>query len=224
MYTDQRKVVQKGENGEKEVTYKDRYVNGKLVKTTVDSEKVLKAAVNQKTLVGTLRRVNKIKLKNGLTPISDLKVPSYVKLDQNGVPTKYKKVVDGKAAAYSGGWGTASGRKAMPGHIAVDPSNSRTGRKCGSFQPMVNMFTVMRSQPTPADSCSRKRLLWICICIRMRRPAAGVPGRFASTFCNPLSFPQITEQKRRLAAVDCYAVHGGCFFPGMDLSALKFMI
>ena len=87
MYTDQRKVVQKGENGEKEVTYKDRYVNGKLVKTTVDSEKVLKAAVNQKTLVGTLRRVNKIKLKNGLTPISDLKVPSYVKLDQNGVPT-----------------------------------------------------------------------------------------------------------------------------------------
>ena len=121
MYTDQRKVVQKGENGEKEVTYKDCYVNGKLVKTTVDSEKVLKAAVNQKTLVGTLRRVNKIKLKNGLTPISDLKVPSYVKLDQNGVPTKYKKVVDGKAAAYSGGWGTASGRKAMPGHIAVDP-------------------------------------------------------------------------------------------------------
>lgn len=76
MYTDQRKVVQKGENGEKEVTYKDRYVNGKLVKTTVDSEKVLKEAVDQKTLVGTLRRVTKIKLKNGLTPISDLKVPS----------------------------------------------------------------------------------------------------------------------------------------------------
>lgn len=121
MYTDQRKVVQKGENGEKEVTYKDRYVNGKLVKTTVDSEKVLKEAVDQKTLVGTLRRVTKIKLKNGLTPISDLKVPSYVKLDQNGVPTKYKKIVDGKAAAYSGGWGTASGRKPMPGHIAVDP-------------------------------------------------------------------------------------------------------
>ena len=73
------------------------------MKTTVDSEKVLKAAVNQKTLVGTLRRVNKIKLKNGLTPISDLKVPSYVKLDQNGVPTNTKSG-DGKAAAYSGGW------------------------------------------------------------------------------------------------------------------------
>lgn len=121
MYTDQRKVVQKGENGEKEVTYKDRYVNGKLVKTTVDSEKILKKAVAQKTLVGTLRRVTKIKLKNGLTPISDLKVPSYVKLDQNGIPTNYRKIVDGKAAAYSGGWGTASGRKPMPGHIAVDP-------------------------------------------------------------------------------------------------------
>ncbi len=121
MYTDQRKVMQKGENGEKEVTYRDRYVNGKLVKTIVDSEKILKEAVDQKTLVGTLRRVTKIKLKNGLTPISDLEVPSYVKLDQNGVPTKYKKIVDGKAAAYSGGWGTASGRKAMPGHIAVDP-------------------------------------------------------------------------------------------------------
>lgn len=121
LYTDQRKVVQKGENGEKEVTYKDRYVNGKLVKTVVDSEKILKKAVAQKTLVGTLRRVSKIKLKNGLTPISDLKVPSHVKLDRNGVPTKYKKIVDGKAAAYSGGWGTASGRKPMPGHIAVDP-------------------------------------------------------------------------------------------------------
>ena len=121
MYTDQRKVVQKGQNGEKEVTYKDRYVNGELVKTTVDSEKILKQAVDQKTLVGTLRRINKIKLKNGLTPISDLEVPSYVKIDANGVPTKYKKIVDGKAAAYSGGWGTASGRKPMPGHIAVDP-------------------------------------------------------------------------------------------------------
>lgn len=121
MYTDQRKVVQKGQNGEKEVAYRDRYVNGKLVKTTVDSEKILKKAVAQKTLVGTLRRVTKIKLKNGLTPISDLKVPSHVKLNANGVPTKYKKIVDGKAAAYSGGWGTASGRKPMPGHIAVDP-------------------------------------------------------------------------------------------------------
>ena len=62
-------------------------------------------------------------LKNGGTPISELTPPSSLTLE-NGVPTSYKRVVTGKAAAYSASAGakTASGRTVKPGYIAVDPN------------------------------------------------------------------------------------------------------
>lgn len=40
---------------------------------------------------------------------------------QTACPKNYKRIVDGTATAYYGGTGTASGRKPMPGHIAVNP-------------------------------------------------------------------------------------------------------
>ena len=59
--------------------------------------------------------------KNTDAAISELNVPSSLKLDENGIPVNYKRAVKGKATAYTGDPGTASGRKPMPGHIAVDP-------------------------------------------------------------------------------------------------------
>lgn len=123
MYKGSTKVSQKGVNGTKEVTYKDKYVDGKLSGSSVVSEKIVKAPVDQITLIGIKERpVSVAALKNGGRMISELSVPSRVNIE-NGVPTSYKSVVRGKAAAYyaSAGSKTASGRPAMPGHIAVDP-------------------------------------------------------------------------------------------------------
>lgn len=47
------KVTTKGLDGQKEVTYKKIVKNGKLVSDSASSEKVIKAATNQVTLVGT---------------------------------------------------------------------------------------------------------------------------------------------------------------------------
>ena len=49
-------------------------------------------------------------------------MPSDVELDENGIPVNYTSKTSAKATAYTGDPETASGRKPMPGHIAVDPS------------------------------------------------------------------------------------------------------
>ncbi len=124
LYKGTSKVTRKGINGEKNVTYKDKYVDGKLVSSTVESEEITKEPIAQITQVGTKEKpVTVAALKNGGTMISELAVPSRIKIE-NGVPTSYKSIVTGKAAAYTAKAGakTASGRVAMPGHIAVNPN------------------------------------------------------------------------------------------------------
>lgn len=121
LYKDEQRVTQKGSDGLNEITYRERYVNGELEKTTVANKKVITPVVNEKIEKGVIKRVKNIKLKPGLKPISELSVPSSVKIDKNGVPTSYKKYIDGKAAAYTGGTSTSTGRKPMPGLIAVNP-------------------------------------------------------------------------------------------------------
>jgi len=59
--------------------------------------------------------------KNTGLPISELTPPDTLKLDENGIPTEYKAAYNAKATAYNGGYLTASGKKPMPGRIAVDP-------------------------------------------------------------------------------------------------------
>ena len=97
-------------DGEKIVTYKDKYVNGDLDSSETVNEKITKQMVTEVILKGRVKRVKNIRLKTH-TPISELKVPARVQLDANGVPKNYKRIVDGTATAYYGGTGTASGRK-----------------------------------------------------------------------------------------------------------------
>ncbi|MDR0974135.1 MAG: G5 domain-containing protein [Ruminococcus sp.] len=63
--------------------------------------------------------------------ISELEVPEWFSLDENGVPTEYSAVYTGKGVAYSAydGAKTASGRTASPGMVAVDPSVIPYGTK-----------------------------------------------------------------------------------------------
>lgn len=125
LYLGNSKVTQKGVNGSKTVVYSDKIVDGQLTSSSVVSETVTKEAVPQIKTVGTKEKpaVTVAALKNGGTPISELTPPSSLTLE-NGVPTSYKRVVTGKAAAYSASAGakTASGRTVKPGYIAVDPN------------------------------------------------------------------------------------------------------
>lgn len=123
LYKGTSKVVQKGSNGSKTVTYKDKYVDGKLVSSSKEAEEITVQPVAQITQVGIKERpVTVAALKNGGAMISELSVPSRIKIE-NGAPTSYKSIVRGKAAAYyaPAGSKTASGLPAMPGHIAVNP-------------------------------------------------------------------------------------------------------
>lgn len=125
LYLGNSRVTQKGVNGSKTVVYSDKIVDGQLASSSVVSETVTKEAVPQIKKVGTKEKpaVTVAALKNGGTPISELTPPSSLTLE-NGVPTSYKRVVTGKAAAYSASAGakTASGRTVKPGYIAVDPN------------------------------------------------------------------------------------------------------
>ena len=116
-----RQVTVKGADGEKEVTYKDTYVDGELASSVVEDEKVTKEPVNEVVTVGT--KVLAVPASaDGTKTISELPVPSGVTI-ANGVPTSYKSVTTGKAAAYTASptAKTASGRTVKPGYIAVDP-------------------------------------------------------------------------------------------------------
>ena len=115
------KTVTKGKNGEKKVVYADKYVDGELQSSEIKSEKQISEPVNKVVKVGT-KRVNKLSAyADTNTSISELKTPSSLKLNENGVPTSYKKCISGKATAYTGDTTTATGITPKPGYIAVNP-------------------------------------------------------------------------------------------------------
>lgn len=123
LYKGQSKVKQQGVDGSKTVTYRDKIVDGSVASSEVVSETVLQEAVPQITKVGTKQKpVSISSLKNSGTPISELTAPATLQI-VDGAPTKYSKIITGKAAAYtaSSGSKTASGRTVKPGYIAVNP-------------------------------------------------------------------------------------------------------
>ena len=70
------------------------------------------------------------KTNHDYNPISELEAPT-IYVDDNGQPLEYKKLYTGKCTAYYNPNGnlTASGRKFMPGHIAVNPKQIPYGTK-----------------------------------------------------------------------------------------------
>lgn len=127
LYTDQTKTIRKGVNGRQNVTYKDKYVNGKLVESVKIKSVVTKAATERILEVGTKRRPTVSA--NGIYTVSTLSAPSSLQIGRNGVPTSYKRVITGTASAYSGGGVTATGKYVRPGYIAVNPNQIPYGTK-----------------------------------------------------------------------------------------------
>lgn len=115
------KVVKKGVDGKAKITYKDKYVEGKLADSELVKEKVVKKPVNEVKKVGAKKSIYLKDYAGTGIPMSKLDAPASLKLDKNGVPKNYKKCINGKATAYCDGTICSTGRPAMMGHIAVDP-------------------------------------------------------------------------------------------------------
>lgn len=113
------KVLVDGEEGELAKTICHTYVDGKLASSDVVSTEVTEEPVDEVIVQGTAE-VNPI----AAMSISQLDVPDYLTLDENGVPTSYSNVLTGKSCAYSAKptAKTASGRQVKVGYVAVDPS------------------------------------------------------------------------------------------------------
>jgi uncharacterized protein YabE (DUF348 family) len=115
------KLASPGANGVKEVTKQQKIIDGMIVNSSVINEKVTKAPLGALMLVGAAKK----------SPISQIEPPDGFAFDSKGSVASYKKVVTGYATAYSAKSGarTASGKKAMVGHIAVNPKVIPYGSK-----------------------------------------------------------------------------------------------
>ena len=119
----EKKVVTEGKNGSEAVTKLVKRKNGKIVSSkTVDKTTV--KPTNREILVGA-----KIKKANKSKWMSDLEPKKEILLDENGVPTEYKKVIKGTASAYCTGTTCSTGVKVKQGYIAVDPNIIPYGTK-----------------------------------------------------------------------------------------------
>lgn len=129
MYVNETKITTEGVEGTKELIYLDKVVDGVVTSSVFKGEKVTSEPVTKVINVGT-KRINHISAYEGNgAAISEMDVPSSVKLDENGVPVNYNYVIRGKATAYTGDPITATGTVPFPGEIAVDPTEIPYGSK-----------------------------------------------------------------------------------------------
>ncbi|MBR3588419.1 MAG: G5 domain-containing protein [Clostridia bacterium] len=135
MYKGATYVKSKGVNGEKDVVYKMKYVEGKKVDEEVVSEKITEKPVDQVVVRGTKKPAPGYKAASvtvgskTVKTVSNFKLPAKYTIDENLVPTEYKQKFNGPGTAYHGGYRTSTGKIPEPGYIAVDPDIIPYGSK-----------------------------------------------------------------------------------------------
>ncbi len=134
LYLGEMYIEREGENGERVDTYINTFIDGEFKKAYFLSSETTKKAVNEVIFVGTKKRI--VKLDDvgtvgysGLRAVSELPSRVKIELDEYGKPVKYKSKIVGSATAYYGGGITATGQRAMPGRVAVDPREIPYGSK-----------------------------------------------------------------------------------------------
>ena len=97
-----------------------KYIDGVYTETVSVSTAVTKEPIPAVTLVG-----------DSSAAVTTLEAPQDLTLDANGNPVSYVRKIVGKGTAYSArdGAKTASGRYAIPGHVAVNPNVIPYGSK-----------------------------------------------------------------------------------------------
>lgn len=121
LYTGETEVQTAGAEGQRTIVTKEKYVNGKLDSTEKISDKVTKKAVDQVILQGTKEKVNRFETNVGSISVNET---THTLTDTAGREVSYSHVLSGPATAYyaPAGAGTATGRLARYGVVAVDPN------------------------------------------------------------------------------------------------------
>ena len=107
--------------------YLTKFVDGVETQSVPFKVETIKEAKDKVTVKGTKKRP--LKYVSGTRVFSELTAPFPIELDESNRPVKYEKIITGKATAYCGGGITATGQKAMPGRIAVNPKQIPYGTK-----------------------------------------------------------------------------------------------
>lgn len=131
LYVGETKVIKKGKNGKKAVTYTTKYVNGKAKKTIVSKTEITKKAVNKVVQVGTKKK-DYITFGNNPTSFktkSSGGAGTFV--DCNGKTVAYTKKVTGSGTAYTASPSalTSVGDYVHIGGVAVNPNIIPYGSK-----------------------------------------------------------------------------------------------
>lgn len=117
-----------GKNGEQQVNYTAKVVNGVTVETVVDSCVTLSAAVDGTKTIGT--KVPAVTTSENVKSVSTLKPSSSIELDANGNPVSFKSRMTVQATAYTyTGNKCSTGVAPQPGYIAVNPNVIPYGTK-----------------------------------------------------------------------------------------------
>ncbi len=121
-------IKSRGLNGNNQVTYCQKFVDGQLVSETAVATLAVRHTKAQVVLKGTApkewfdpKATTNAAINSQL--ISKLEMESPIAVDQNGVPLSYKQCIKGLATAYSGPPTdfTAMGTRVQVGYVAVDP-------------------------------------------------------------------------------------------------------
>lgn len=106
-------VLAEGETGSRVTYYRDTYINGEYSDTEELDEEIAKEPVTMVIERGTATA----------HPYAETYSPSDIAL-VNGIPVNYTRVLSGRSTAYTApaGAGTASGRLAQVGVVAVNPN------------------------------------------------------------------------------------------------------
>lgn len=124
------KTVKEGVNGEQQVNYTSKIVNGVTVETVIDSTVTLSAPVNTVETIGTKKKPVAVTISENVKTISTLTPPFTIELDANGNPVNYAKHITVQATAYTyTGNKCATGVSPQPGYIAVNPNVIPYGTK-----------------------------------------------------------------------------------------------
>lgn len=121
LYQGETEVEREGQNGERTIVTRQKYVNGELVAEKEISNKVTKKAVNEIVLSGTAEKVNHIQTNYGEVFVNESE--NYL-TDTNGNTVSFSRVLTGSGTAYTAPAGalTSTGRLAQYGVVAVDPN------------------------------------------------------------------------------------------------------
>lgn len=121
-------TLTEGKDGEQQVNYTAKVVNGVMVESVVDSRITLSEAVNGTKTVGTKKAA--VKTSENVKSVSTLAPSAPIELDEKGNPVSFKKHITVQATAYTyTGNKCSTGVAPQPGYIAVNPKVIPYGTK-----------------------------------------------------------------------------------------------